>query len=315
MRPKRSRFEDRDDPYAQQEHQTPKPPPRFPDAQHYDDVARPPAATSGSRGPPPFAPPESEGKFKRRATDNRNDPSTLGSASGRMFDDHLGGVRGNPDRGRTARYDNDMGATDTSVRDQTVMTLAKQGLKGDADRVGPRTAAQIAPGDKDPLSFAKRHGITREELEVLDNLVVRARFKPESCADRIEWVMKRLVSERYLGPRGLAMHLYDMGMQFVWVRRPVQQQRRGPRREDEKPWFAFPFYGTEQDWLKYMRCPTVHDAFAALSLSVDISSYEEEVDQGRRRPRFRQRPAEQEEYAQGPGPRFQPRAHEDDYDA
>jgi hypothetical protein len=179
--------------------------------------------------PPPFVPPEHEGKFKRRA---------LGT--GPVADDL-----------------NAEAATKAIKETDGLMRGPVQSNPSGGDR----------PGEKDPLAFAKLHGVTKDQLATLDGLVIRARFKPtEATVGRIEWIMKRLVAEQYLTPRGLACFLYSMGVRFMWVRQPTSRVTRKPKNPNDasKQWFELPFYGTEDDYLKAMRKTTIQAAFDSL---------------------------------------------------
>jgi len=174
-------------------------------------------------------PPENEGKFKRRA---------LGTG---------------PDSNE--RHDDD-------VNGAAVRKAAHE-----TDGLMRSSKAMAGPGDKDPLAFAKLHGVTKDQLATLDGLVVRARFNPTAATvGRIEWIMKRLVAEQYLTPQGLARFLYAMDVRFMWVRQPSTKVTRKPKNANDttKEWYELPFYGTEDDYLKAMRATTLQAAFDSL---------------------------------------------------
>ena len=63
----------------------------------------------------------------------------------------------------------------------------------------------VADDPRDPLGFAKRFGITPEELATLDKEVRFTRFNPtENTTDKLEHIEGRLRRENRLGARGIA---------------------------------------------------------------------------------------------------------------
>lgn len=100
----------------------------------------------------------------------------------------------------------------------------------------------------DPLGYAKRFGITPEELTRVDREVRYTRFNPTlNTVDNIEHIEKRLRNENRLGARGIAQVLYKNGARSIWI------LANG----------AF-FYGPEQVYLERMRVPTVEQALALI---------------------------------------------------
>ena len=101
----------------------------------------------------------------------------------------------------------------------------------------------------DHLIWAEKYGVKQEDLLLVDKLVTVERFKPRDpgTTGRVTHLLARLIKERYLSTRGLAMHLYKCGVKSIWIR-PTQK----------------PFYGTEETYLTFMGKRDVASALNSL---------------------------------------------------
>lgn len=100
----------------------------------------------------------------------------------------------------------------------------------------------------DPLGYAKRFGITPEDLAVLDKEVRFTRFNPtDNTKEKITFIHKRLRNENHLGARGIAHVLYKNGARAIWV---LDTGRF--------------FFGTQQAYFERMKVTSIDQAFSLI---------------------------------------------------
>jgi len=118
------------------------------------------------------------------------------------------------------------------------------------------TPAPVAPvveerGFVDPrLEYAERYGVKAEDLLLLDKLVTTERYKPRvpGTTGRVDHLLHKLRTERYLTTQGLGRHLHKTGLASIWVKQNGSA-----------------FYGSEAMYLTHMRKPDVETALSALA--------------------------------------------------
>jgi len=113
-----------------------------------------------------------------------------------------------------------------------------------------KAADMEAPCDdpQDPLGYAKRFGVSAEQILEIDRETRMSRFNPtENMLDRLDFINARLCNENRLGAKGIAKLFYSHGARSIWV---LASGRF--------------FYGPEAAYLERMGVKSVDEAIARI---------------------------------------------------